>query len=244
MEELKVYVKANLKTSSGKKVPNGKMAAQSAHAVMGVFLSLFEKKEDHLLLLEENRDLFNAFKNKTLKIDFLPYKEEVEYAENVIAIVDQGRTVFKEPTLTAVAVAPKGYTYRKTTDCQSESGERYGAKQAIVINKELIKDKWEMFSLVSEASLAFLIDTSLEMGGEVIIPLKNEGVKAWINGAFAKITLQPKEKTMIELMVDLNSSKTLLSAIVEKDGNPVCVSVGPDFVEKVDACTKVGYRLA
>lgn len=244
MEKLRIYVKTNLKTSTGKKVPNGKMAAQSAHAVMAVFLSLFEKKEDYLLLLEENRPLFDAFKNKTLEIEFIPYKEEIDYDENVIAIMDQGRTVFKEPTLTVVAVAPKGYTYNKTTDCNSESGERYGSKQAIVINKELIKDKWEMFSLVSEASLSFLIDTSIDMDSEVIIPLKNEGVKAWIYGAFAKITLQPKEKTMIELLVDINASPTLLSAIIEKEGNPVCVAVGPDFVNNVDSCTKEGYRLA
>lgn len=244
MENLKIYVRTDLKTNSGKKVPNGKLAAQSAHAVMAVFLNLFKMKEDSLVLVKGNEPLYRAFKEKTLNITFEPYKEEILPAENVVFIIDQGRTVFNEPTLTAVAVAPEGYSYEKTTDCSSEMGDRYGAKQAIVVNKELIKDKWEMFTMVSEASLSFLLDTSLEMGGEIIIPLTNPGVRAWISGAFAKITLQPKDKTMIELLVDVNASPNLLSAVIEKEGNAACVAVGPDFVEAVDTCTKEGFRLA
>lgn len=249
MENLKIYVRTKLKTSSGKRVPNGKMAAQSAHAVMGVFLSLFKKEEDSLILIKENKPLFNAFKNKTLNITFEEYKEEIPSSKNVIEIIDQGRTVFKEPTLTAVAVAPEDYIYNKFIDCDSEKGERYGAKQAIVINKELIKDKWEMFSLVSEASMGFLLDTAIEFGDEIIIPLTHEGVKAWIEGAFAKITLQPNnsellEVDMIQLMLNVETKSNLLNTIIEKDDIPVCISIGPDFVWAVDTLTKDGFKLA
>lgn len=251
MENIKIYVRTELRTSSGKKVPNGKMAAQSAHALMAIFLSLFKKEEDLLVLNDENIDLFNAFKENKINIEYIPLKEKdlIELnltSDNVFPIIDQGRTVFSEPTMTTIGLAPKSYTYNKTTNCKSEKGEVYGAKQVIVINKEEIKDKWEMYSVVSAISLSTLIDLTFDFQDQVVLPLEHKGLKAWIEGAFAKITLQPKEKTTLDLMAKLNDMERsdLLHSALSEGGKLKAISVGPDFVEKVDRLTKEGYKLA
>lgn len=251
MENIKIYVRTDLRTSSGKKVPNGKMAAQSAHALMAIFLGLFKKEEDLLVLNDENIDLFNAFKENKVNIEYVPLKEEdlVKLdltSDNVFPIIDQGRTVFSEPTMTTIGLAPKIYKYSKTTDCKSETGERYGAKQVIVINKEEIKDKWEMYSVVSTVALSTLIDLTFDFQDQVVLPLEHKGLKAWINGAFAKITLQPKENTALDLMAKLNNMErsNLLHSTLSEGEKLKAIAVGPDFIEKVDKLTKDGYKLA
>lgn len=252
MNKIKIYIRTDLRTSSGKKVPNGKMASQSAHALMSLFLSLFDKKEDMLSLLPENRVFYDKLKSGEIEIEYIPLKklEDLTFSlndENVFPIIDQGRTAFNEPTLTTIAVAPENLKHIKFADCTAGTGERYASKQVIVINKEEIKDKWEMCSVVSEASLNPLLDFCIELNDSVLIPLNHLGLKNWIEGAFAKITVQPKEKDLLLLMTELNNQSqntTLLHSVLIKDDVMKAISVGPDLVEKVDIFTKEGFKLA
>lgn len=247
MSEVKLYVRTDLRTNSGKKVPNGKMAAQSAHALMAGFLSLFKREEDCLVSTPENLALIKSFLSGELTLSIKPIKEsavESILERNAIPIVDQGRTVFKEPTLTTIIEMPKSAILnRYAVDCAAEQNERYRSKQTLVIDKSQIKDKWEMFELVSNASMKGIYNFAMEMENEVVIPLKNEGFAAWINGAFAKITLQPKEATMIGLLESLNSQSEMNYSLMSKGSELACISIGPHHIEKVDKFTKNGFSL-
>lgn len=246
-EKIKVYVRTDLKTNSGKRVPNGKMAAQSAHALMGGFLALFKKESEVLTSEPQNLELIKQFINGTVDVEYIPLKEsevnDILNNPNVIPIIDQGRTVFREPTLTTMVVMPESAKLNKNSDCYAESDSRYRSKQTLVIDKNHIKDKWEMFEIVSNASLKGLYNFAIVMENEVVIMLNNEGLSAWINGAFAKITLQPKEKTMIGLLEELNQQSDLNYSLISKGCELACISIGPDFVESVDKITKEGYSL-
>lgn len=247
MQKIKIYVRADLRTNSGKKVPNGKMAAQSAHALMAGFLALFNRDVDCLTSKKENMDLIKAFISGQVETQIIPIKEyEVEelLMKNVIPIIDQGRTVFREPTLTTIVEMPETAVLSKVADCEAETNERYRSKQTLVIDKSAIKNKWDMFEVVSQASLKGLLNYVIEMGDEFILPLQHEGLSAWINGAFAKITLQPKETSMIDLLDSLNNQSTMNYSLVSTEGGELaCVAIGPHFIEEVDKFTKQGYSL-
>lgn len=247
MTELNIYVRTDLRTNSGKKVPNGKMAAQSAHALMAGFLGLFDRTENEIVSFPENENLINSFIEGTVKINYLPIKEEqveeIQSKSNVISIVDQGRTVFKEPTLTTMIEMPENVKLSSYIDCKSEIDERYRSKQTIVIDKEFIKDKWEMFSVVSEVSLESLLPLIMKYENTYNLMIPNEGFDNWIKGAFAKITLQPNEVTMIDLLDNLNNSNNIMYNFKSKDSNLVAIAIGADFVEEVDKFTKEGFKL-
>lgn len=244
MEKVKIFIRTDLKTNSNKRVPNGKLAAQSAHACMAGFLSLFERSENKLIPLKENKPLIEAFVNNKIEIEYLPIKEKdlesVLEEENLIKIIDQGRTVFREPTLTTMIKMPKGYTYNQYIDCGAEQNERYRSKQTIIINKPEIKDKWEMFEVVTESSMKSLYSF---LNKELELELKEEGLKAWISGAFAKITLQPTDVTIEELEERLLNQTDVTFVTTKKENKISSITVNPNFVEIVDQHTKEGLKL-
>jgi len=250
---VKIYVRTDLRTSSNKKVPNGKMASQAAHALMGAFLSLFENKGDELKIAEGNEAILKDYINKDIQIDIIPIKSmedlsEISNAnlENSVIIKDQGRTSFSEPTITTMAISPKGLNYIQFISCDSETGERYASKQVIVINKLEIKDKWEMFDVVSECSLGFLLDLVKTSENQDSISLKKDGLRNWVNGAFAKITVKPKEKSFKSAILDIDNAikNGVYSSKTERNGVIKAVSIGADSVDIVDLYTKDGYSLA
>lgn len=247
MIELNIYIRTDLRTNSGKKVPNGKMAAQSAHALMAGFLALFERNGNEIKSFPENESILDSFMENKIKFNYLPIKEndiaEIQNKANVISIVDQGRTVFKEPTLTTMIEMPKDAKLSSYIDCKAEMDERYRSKQAIIIDKEFIKDKWEMFELVSEISLESLLPLTMKFENIYRLMIPNEGFDNWIKGAFAKITLQPTEVTMIDLLDNLNNTNDVLYNFKSKNSNLVAIAIGADFVEKIDKFTKEGFRL-
>lgn len=250
---INIYIRTDLRTSSNKKVPNGKMASQSAHALMGAFLALFENKGSQLVAPEENQPLLDAYLNGEIEYIFTPVKGkdeldkiQKENKEESIVIQDQGRTSFNEPTITTMAVSPKGYNYIKFINCNSEMDDRYRSKQVIVLNKEEIKDKWEMFNVVSQCSLDFLIDLVKESQNRNTISLEKEGLKNWVNGAFAKITIKPKETTFEETLEIKKRAEYdgLYTGVCEINNVIKCVSFGADSIEIIDKYTKEGYALA
>lgn len=244
MEKIKIFIRTDLKTNSNKRVPNGKLAAQSAHACMAGFLSLFERTENKLIPLKENKPLIEAFANNKVEIEYLPIKEKdldsIIQEENLIKIIDQGRTVFREPTLTTMIKMPKGYIYNQYVDCAAEKDERYKSKQTIIINKAEIKDKWEMFEVVTESSMKSLYSFLNE---ELELELKEEGLKAWISGAFAKITLQPSDLTIEELKEKLLNQTEVGFVVTQKEDKISSITVNPNLVEIIDKYTKEGLKL-
>lgn len=252
-KKIKIYVRTDLRTSSKKKVPNGKMASQCAHALMGGFLSLFESKEQTLELGKGNEDFLESLLSGKIEYEFVNVKSEEdilkikqENYENAIVITDQGRTSFKEPTITTMALLPKGLNHFHFVDCGAEYAETYRSKQVIVLNKEAIKDKWEMFEVVSKVSLMFLEDLIKSSESGMTISLENEGLKNWIKGAFAKITIKPKNIDFSESLEKLEEAKSnnVYTASYEKEGVIKCIAFGADKVDIIDQYTKEGYTLA
>ncbi len=252
MKKVKVYVRTDLRTKEGKKVPNGKMASQSAHGVMALFLGLFDRDGRTLTLRKQNLELFKAFKESEIVFEYLPVKSSEEFEkianENVgksVVIQDQGRTAFSEPTNTVIAVAYSDVSLSTFLSCKSEE-DKLASKQVMVINKDEIKDKWEMFSVVSEASLNFLINLVELEGFDYVLRIKKESLDNWINGAFAKITLKPKEfnfKTA-RMLLEKASENNIYTGFSKINGVVKCVAFGADKKENIDNYTSKGFNLA
>lgn len=252
MKNIKLYVRTDLRTSSKKRISNGKMASQSAHALMAIVLALFEKKEDKLVLFKENEAFFEELKSNKINISIYPLKSLEDFnkvyeenKENAFVIEDQGRTSFSTPTITTMGIAPSGLKYQRFTDCRSELGDVYGAKQTLVINKEEIIDKWKMFEVVSKCSIQFILNETKKINGNYELSLENKGFKAWIEGAFAKITIKPNEKTFDEFKNIIQSSENdTYKEIYYENDKALCVAIGADFIDVVDKYTKNGFSLA
>lgn len=249
MFNVEILVRTDLRTSSGKKVPNGKMASQSAHALMIGFLSMFDKKNKSLNLRPKNQKLLEAFINKTVNVKLIPIKTENELLkrynenkENSFIVKDQGRTSFDTPTITTMVIMPEGFEYLINTNCDSEYSSAYKSKQVFVINKDHIKDKWEMFNLVSNASIQPLLKMLSESSNNSI-SLENEGFRNWIEGAFAKITLKPSQLSFNNIL-EKSKEADIVSCVYIDNNIEKVISFGPDFVNKVDAYTKEGLSLA
>ena len=96
------------------KMKDGKLVSQGSHASVGSLISDMEENETHFLIPKTPANiawLKGSFTKITLKVDTL---EELESLFNEaqkrglpsIKITDNGRTVFKEPTVTAVGIGP------------------------------------------------------------------------------------------------------------------------------------------
>ena len=249
-KEIKIYIRTDLKVGTKKKVSNGKMAAQSAHALMAVVLSLFKKEENKLILEKENVVFFKELKENKISIKFeeihnieelLKIKEREK--ENAFIIEDQGRTVFKEPTITTMAVVSSGLKLNHYINCKSNINEKYKSKQTLIINKNEIKDKWVMFNSVARASIKFLLNQTRYTGSNYELSLEKEGLKNWINGSFAKITIKPTTCSFDEIMRKRNEIKTF-NEVYEENGIPLCIAIGADFLDEIDKYTKDGFNLA
>ena len=253
MNKISIYVRTDLRTKDNRKVSNGKMASQAAHALMGSFLSMFKTTEDKLVLLEGNETLLNDYLNDSIAIEIKPIKSinEVdsiikENLENSVLITDQGRTSFNEPTVTTLAVAPSCFNYEHFINCNAEKDSVYLSKQVLVINKEAIKDKWEMFEVVSKSSIAILIKLIKESDDQKSISLDKIEFKNWINGAFAKITVKPTTSSFdgaIRAAGEATANGVYVSTLTD-NYTIKCIAFGADSIENIDKYTKEGFSLA
>lgn len=253
MCKINIYVRTDVRTKEGRKVPNGKMASQSAHALMGLFLSLFNKDNRKLTLMEKNKTLANHFLNNSFELNVIPISSEKEILElfnenkeESFMVTDQGLTSFNEPTITTLAVAPKGTILSDDIRCRREDLKGYNSKQVIVINKDKIKDKWDMFHSVSMCSITFLIDLLNKSENKDSITLDNDGLNNWINGLFAKITVKPSVLTFEDALLKLEKAKSdnIYTSVFTKNDEIKCISFGADSIEKIDFYTKEGFSLA
>jgi len=114
-------------------------------------------------------------------------------------------------------------------------------KQVIVIRKDLKMRRGKEIAQGSHASIAFLTRRIQAESFSL-----SEAETDWLNGSFAKITLQVNSEEELLSVYDqaleagLEVHLVTDSGLTEFDGIPTktCLAIGPDYSEKIDLITK------
>jgi len=121
-------------------------------------------------------------------------------------------------------------------------------KQVIVVRKDLKMRRGKECAQASHASMAVITNLmKRNPDGDLVIQWRdlNGPLEEWLEGAFAKITVQVNsEKELFDLYIDAKKKGILCSLIqdagrTEFNGVPTytCVAIGPDYSDKIDEIT-------
>lgn len=117
-------------------------------------------------------------------------------------------------------------------------------KQVIVMRKDLNMRKGKMVAQGAHASMKFLVD-DLDPAAAAMYRKLSEPEKAWLRGAFAKVTVYVNsEQELLDLLAKAEASGVTAKKIIdagrtEFKGIPTltCAAFGPDYVEILDPLT-------
>ena len=231
---MKLFIRSDLK------MRKGKMAAQSAHATNKLFLEYTNKKENILYLNNAfSKLIFEKLKNNNIEISFVKNEEELNENENSrsTSIVDHGRTEFNG-------------VKTKTVICsdlfESDILERFEptedrdifSKQIILFSKEFPLSKESACKMAGMSSLENLVRMfEVNDQANLYFDLKNESAEsAWLNGAFAKISLSTKtDEEFFSIMAQLIKSEIKFTFV--REGKNIALCTNPCFPEKIDPIT-------
>lgn len=236
---LTVYMRKDLN------MRKGKMAAQSAHAAMKIFLeSLFVNGNKLVLESIQEKEFTDFLTNPVVKLKQVKDEEELvnsfDKSLPFSEIVDHGRTEFNgvlTKTCGSQGIFKHLNTHELYVPTDYESGIK--AKQIIVFSKEnpLSKDlACEMAALGCLKVLFKQMKKNENDKWEIDLSEKNS-LSDWITGAFAKIAVSTK--TDIELE-DLKNKLKENGFIFEEvlSGNNRAIVIEPSSYEKIDPYTK------
>jgi len=119
------------------------------------------------------------------------------------------------------------------------------SKQVIVVRKDLNMRKGKMVAQGSHASMKAVLDQMVSKDGKMILDLKDEALKSWIDGKFTKICVSvDSEKELHEIFGKAKSAGLTCSMITdagltEFGGVPTktCCAIGPNWAEDIDKIT-------
>lgn len=223
----------------------GKMAAQSAHAAMKLFLEVMVSKDNSLVLEKEQENEFLKFLDNP-KINIIMVNDENEF-DNACdkdkpysVIVDNGRTEFHGvPTKTCAAQG----IFEKATINELHVPHTYGqdikAKELFVFSKEIPLPKEKACELAVLACLKMLYSqmANNEKGEKVVNLNDNSPLVAWITGAFGKIAVSTKKDSELKELETLLSEKQFKVLMCESEGNK-CLVISPQYPEVIDEYTR------
>lgn len=115
-------------------------------------------------------------------------------------------------------------------------------KQVIVIRKDLKMRRGKEIAQGSHASLAFI---TRQLQGDNRMVVLTEAEHGWLNGNFAKVTLQCDSEAELDEIAQkakeagVTCHVVVDSGLTEFGGVPTktCLALGPDFAEKIDPIT-------
>lgn len=223
----------------------GKMAAQSAHAAMKLFLEVMLPINGKLILKKEQEEEFENFLKES-KVNIVMCKDEVEFdnsyneAKPFAVIIDNGRTEFHGvPTKTCAAQGIFEKANINELHVPQTYGKEISAKELFIFSKQIPLPKEKSCELAVISCLKMLYNQmEVNEGGEKFINLEIQNpLSAWITGAFGKIAVSTKDNEELEQLKSLLEIKGFDVLMVESQGNK-CLVVSPQYPQVIDEYTR------
>jgi PTH2 family peptidyl-tRNA hydrolase len=200
---LKIYIRKDLN------MRKGKMAAQSAHAIMKLFFELMHIENDKFLISKENVKLVDVFlKEPKIEIVYVNSEEDLfnsfDKLKPFSVIVDSGRTEFngvKTVTCGAQGIFSKGDLTELVVP--HNYGQEIKSKQVFVFNKSNDLSKENACKLAVITCLMDLRNKLINKEDYFYYDLSvlNE-FNSWIMNAFAKISLSVNTTEELEEIIE------------------------------------------
>lgn len=234
---LKIYVREDLK------MRKGKMAAQSAHAIMKLIFEVMKKNEKRMVL-ENKEDLLlkDFLKNPVVEIVMVKSEDDLNVAidksKPFSIVVDSGRTEFNGvKTVTCAAQGIFEDSLISEIVVPHNLGTDIKSKQVFIFNKDIPLTKIDACKLAVITCVNNIYSKLIEEDNYKFYDLtvKNE-FNDWILNAFGKICLS------VENMNDFNSIvKELNDKNIEftqyNYGLNNCLCIEAKYPEAVDVVT-------
>jgi len=239
MNMLNIFIRQDLK------MRKGKMAAQTAHAVMKLLFDVTKKSSIKMVLpAKQAQELDDFLANPIVKIQMVQNENALMKAldKNLphAVIVDSGRTEFHGvPTVTCAAQGIFSFCDFSEIHVPHIYGKEIKAKQIFVFNKDTPLSKEMACELSVLTCLEYLSKQLKSDNNEKYFDLNEDSAfVAWIVNAFAKIGLSAK--TMDELnQVKDNLNTNSISFIQRTVKDNTCLCIEPCYPEKIDPITGV-----
>ncbi len=242
--KLFVYIRSDLN------MRRGKIAAQSAHAALGLWTNAMQKTDHFMKMNNKNSNLFKSWLNNN-PIDnlfIIPVDSEEDlmakynsFDKNKLLITDQGRTEFGgKPTNTCFSYLESEETidFFETPKSIKKDDESFSTKQSFAVNKSIKMDKWEMAKYVCFSSIMSVFNDFKDTETGIIIEYPNEGFKNWILGFFAKIVLQGSDNKISQIANTISESADYKKHhILNYENKNFIVCIGGDEKSKIDPIT-------
>lgn len=223
----------------------GKMAAQSAHAAMKLFLEVMVPENGFLVLKNEQDKEFKSFLETPI-VKIVMSKDENEFdnaynkAKPYSVIVDNGRTEFHGiPTKTCAAQGIFEKTALNELHVPHTYGQEIKAKELFIFSKEkpLPKEKACELAVLSCLKMLYSQMVQNEKGEKCINLMDKSPLSAWITGAFGKIAVSTKTDEELKDLESLLSKKGFAVISCESEGNK-CLVISPQYPEVIDEYTR------
>lgn len=223
----------------------GKMAAQSAHAAMKLFLEVMVPENGFLVLKnEQDKEFKNFLETPIVKIVMSKDENEFDNAYNKAkpysVIVDNGRTEFHGiPTKTCAAQGIFEKTALNELHVPHTYGQEIKAKELFIFSKEkpLPKEKACELAVLSCLKMLYSQMVQNEKGEKCINLMDKSPLSAWITGAFGKIAVSTKTDEDLKDLESLLSKKGFAVISCESEGNK-CLVISPQYPEVIDEYTR------
>lgn len=234
---LTIFIRQDLK------MRKGKMAAQSAHAVMKLLFDATQKTPSTMILpAKQTEELETFLSNPLVKIQMVENEEALlkvlDNAFPYAVITDSGRTEFHGvPTVTCAAQGIFSSCPMSEIVVPAMYGKDIKAKQVFIFNKD--------FPLSKEAACQLSVLTCLEYlytkmksdeDTKYFNLLEDTAFTAWITNAFAKIALSTKTLEELNSIAD-NLASNSISFIKKNIGDNTCICIEPCYPEGIDTVT-------
>lgn len=234
---LHIFIRKDLK------MRKGKMAAQSAHAVMKLLFDVMVKTSTKMTLLPlQKEQLFKFMEMPIIKIHMVEDESAMQARlyKNLphSIIVDSGRTEFHGvPTVTCAAQGIFSECDFSEIYVPAMYGKDIKAKQIFVYTKDTPLSKEAACELSVLSCLKYLVQSLVHENDSAYFDLTtdNEFV-AWITNAFAKIALSCK--TLSELQdVEAQLQSQNIKYVKQLIGANTAICIEPCQPEKIDVIT-------
>lgn len=237
MQTLNIFIRQDLK------MRKGKMAAQSAHAIMKLLFDVMNKTAERMTLPSKQKlELDQFMLNPKVKIimvaDEVALNQALDKSLPHAIITDSGRTEFHGvPTITCAAQGIFSTCDFSEIHVPHIYGKDIKAKQVFVFNKDVPLSKELACELSVMTCLEFLHKKMENDGNEQYFDLTEDSAfVAWIVNAFGKIGLSAK--TMDELnQVAHNLNDNSISFVKKNIGENVCLCIEPCYPDYIDPIT-------
>lgn len=184
-------------------MPLGKIGAQCAHALNKAVLDrLSASQSDQLTTLTPTvqlREIIRNFSDLEINIKYGDLEYIQSSAESDTAfILDRGRTVFKEPTIT-VSWATTGWGDVASNTLPFNSGN-IPFKQPIFVNRSNnLLDEFEVIKAAARASTTILISL-MDSNGEINLK-HDDPMLSWLQNGFGKTVVGCKKSSHFETCI-------------------------------------------